>query len=106
MDWKIVQGHLLFFNHGILNRAHYVGEGSPLDAAKPPNGGVKSVPIGKRPEGTYAAVSKALASDASHPTNAQHSARHKKGMDAFFMSLYNLPIHSSIFIRCSRPANR
>jgi hypothetical protein len=53
-----------------------------------------------------AAVSKALASDASHPTNAQHSARHKKGMDAFFMPLYNLPIHSSIFIRCSRPENR
>jgi hypothetical protein len=25
-----------------------------MDAAKPPNGGVKSIPIGKRPEGTYA----------------------------------------------------
>jgi hypothetical protein len=30
------------------------------DAAQPPNGGVQSVPIGKRPAGAYAAVSIAL----------------------------------------------
>jgi tRNA threonylcarbamoyladenosine biosynthesis protein TsaB len=31
-----------------------------MDTAEPPNGGVQSVPIGKRPEGTYAADSTAL----------------------------------------------
>jgi len=35
------------------------GEGSPLDAAAPPNGGaINTIPFGKRPEGTYAAVTR------------------------------------------------